>query len=78
MTLGTAAQAAPSSSNAPTSGAAISADDQRAAERYWTPERLRGAKDVTALPAARAAHIGTAPTSTSPPRATPTGTTPGP
>ncbi|MFF6955020.1 trypsin-like serine peptidase [Streptomyces sp. NPDC008317] len=38
----------------------VSAAQQSAAERFWTPERLRGAKDVTDLPAA----TGTAATRT--------------
>jgi hypothetical protein len=60
VTLGTAAQAAPAP--APANGTAISADEQRTAERYWTPERLRSAQDVTTLPAARAARLDTGPT----------------
>lgn len=49
-TAGTA-HAAPSS-HAGVRQTSVSATQQSAAERFWTPERLRAAKDVTNLPAA--------------------------
>ncbi|MYU16908.1 hypothetical protein GTZ78_41090, partial [Streptomyces sp. SID8361] len=67
-TAGTTAHAvtpAPSPSHpAPSAqGTSVSTEEQRAAIRFWTAERLRTARDVTTLPAARTAKpAGAAPT----------------
>ena len=54
-----AAHAAPASP-AHAHGTTFSAAQQRAALRFWTPDRLRAAKDVTALPAPAGARGATA------------------
>ncbi|MCC4318260.1 trypsin-like serine peptidase [Streptomyces malaysiensis] len=66
-TAGTTAHAAPAPSPSPSvrgaAGTSVSTEEQRAAVRFWTTERLRAAQDVTTLPAARTAKLaGAAPT----------------
>ncbi|PNG98004.1 trypsin-like serine peptidase [Streptomyces malaysiensis] len=66
-TAGTTAHAAPAPSPSPfvrgAAGTSVSTEEQRAAVRFWTTERLRAAQDVTTLPAARTAKVvGAAPT----------------
>ncbi|MCQ6249170.1 hypothetical protein [Streptomyces malaysiensis] len=64
-TAGTTAHAAPAPSPSArgAAGTSVSTEEQRAAVRFWTTERLRAAQDVTTLPAARTAKLaGAAPT----------------
>ncbi|MFD0444808.1 hypothetical protein ACFQ10_23935 [Streptomyces indonesiensis] len=59
-TAGTAAHAAtpaPSHPAPSAQGASVATEEQRAAVRFWTAERLRTARDVTTLPAARTAKL---------------------
>ncbi|RSS35605.1 hypothetical protein EF902_37420, partial [Streptomyces sp. WAC05858] len=54
-TAGTAHAAPAPSPSAEGAGTSVSAEEQRAAARFWTTDRLRAAQDVTPLPAARTA-----------------------